>query len=377
MHVIIIIALILLFVKIQAWIYNRSWDEKLDVSVCFSRRMVEENEEFQVIETVSNNKRLPLPALNVKFSTSKELMVAGLSRDDNANVSDNFYYSDVVPAMGHKKVVRRIKCYAKRRGVHKINSLFISCDNLLLNAGMHCVRENESKIIVYPAHIKQRGLDYSYDNLLGDVISKLRLLEDPFEFRGIREYNAGDSMKNINWKASAKAEDFLVNQYYQTEKKTITLVCNLSQATGRFEDRLMDECLRLTVSLCEDMLNKGYEIALISNGRNLYTQEPVFVSEGNGIGFINAFNEATATIDFKLPVKELTGFEYTEEIFETQNCLVLISFNQDKKLIEKFSDRITKGLPSYWIVPTNCNVGNTLPPELNGFSGEWRSNEDR
>lgn len=377
MHVIIIIVLILLFVKVQTWIYNRGWDEKLEVSVCFSKRMVEENEEFQVIETVSNNKKLPLPALNVKFSTSKELVVSGLSRDDNANVSDNFYYSDVVPAMGYKKVVRKIRCYAKRRGVHRIESLFLSSDNLLLNSGMHCVRENEAEIIVYPAHIKQRGLDYSYDSLLGDVISKLRQLEDPFEFRGLRDYNPGDSMNKINWKASAKTEDYLVNQFNQTEKKSITIVCNLSQATGRFEDRLMDECLRLTVSLAEDMLSKGFELKLISNGRNLYTEEAVNVPMGSGIGYIDVFNEAVATIDFKLPVKELISFEYADEVFETDTCLVMISFNQDNKLIEKFSNRVERGLSSYWIVPTNSNVKNVLPPELLAFSGEWSSNEDR
>ena len=377
MHVIIIIALILLFVKFQAWIYNRSWDEKLDISVSFSDRMVEENEEFQVIETVINKKKLPLPALNVKFSTSKELVVSGLSKDDNANVSDNFYYSDIVPAMGNKKVVRKIRCFCRRRGVYRIDSLFLSTDNLLLSAGMHCVRNNETEILVYPAHIKERGYDCNYDILLGDIVSKLRLLEDPFEFRGLRDYSYGDSMNRINWKASAKTEDYLVNQFNQTEKNSMTIVCNLSQATGRFEDRLMDESLRLTVSLAEDMLTNGFNVQFVSNGRNIYNGEPVNVPMGAGIGYINSFDEATAIIDYNLPVKELISFEYAEEIFDTDNCLILISFNQDNKLIDKFSERVSKGLSSYWIVPLNSNVKNLLPSELMSVSGEWSSNEDR
>ena len=47
--------------------------------------------------------------------------------------------------------------------------------------------------------------------MIGSITSRQFLYEDPFEFRGIRDYTITDPMNKINWKASARSGNLMVN----------------------------------------------------------------------------------------------------------------------------------------------------------------------
>ena len=49
------------------------------------------------------------------------------------------------------------------------------------------------------------------------------IFEDPFEFKGIRNYTTSDPMKKINWSASAKTGELMVNNYYDTTSRHVTI----------------------------------------------------------------------------------------------------------------------------------------------------------
>lgn len=375
MNILLVIALLLLFVKGQTAVYNRFWNKNLNVNIGFSDRLVEEREDFQVVESVENGKKLPLPSLSVKFSTSPSLLVSGLVKDDNANTSDRFYYSDVVPAMGNRLVTRKIKCHAEKRGVYGIDSIFLSSDNLLLNSNMHEVRDNSAEIMVYPRHLNRHGFELPFNTLMGDIVTRFNLIEDPFEFRGLREYFPQDAMNRINWKASARAENYVVNQFNQTVSKSVLVAVNFSQASARFEDGLMEESLRLAVSFAEELLRRGFSLGVVSNAKSYFTDEETAVEYGNGFRHLQAIHEATASIAAEKPVDYFLQSEACRAAFDDSEFLILISFNQDDKLIECFEERLQRGLAGYWVVPTNYNVAYRLPESLKSVSGEWRVNE--
>ncbi|MBQ8280860.1 MAG: DUF58 domain-containing protein [Lachnospiraceae bacterium] len=377
MHILLIVVLVLLFIKGQTWVYNNLWDKKLNVNVSFSKRMVEEKEEFQVVEIVENGKKLPLPSLSVKFSTSPELVVCGLVKDENANVSDKFYYSDIVPAMSNTQVIRRIKCFAKKRGVYKIDSVYLSTENLFLNADMHEFIDNDAEILVYPKHFNLPGYNLPFNTLMGDIITKLNIIEDPFEFRGLRDYDCSDSMKMINWKASAKSEDYVVNQFNQTISKSVIIAVNFSQASGRFEDELLEDSLKLLVSIAEELLKAGFSVKFVSNAVNFSSESETIVEMGSGLRQMEVIHEATASIDADARVKDFHATAFFDELINTEDYLILISFNQDEKLVNAFSERIEQGMTGYWIVPVNYNIDYILPDSLRNFSEEWRTNENR
>lgn len=377
MYIVLILLVVLIFIKGQSIIYNRNWDKRLTVKVNFSDRLVEEEEEFQVVETVENGKRLPIPSLSVKFSTSPSLVVSGLVRDENANVSDKFYYSDIVPAMGNRLVTRKIKCVARKRGAYSIGSVYLSCDNILLSEDMHDVRSNEANLLVYPKHLNRFGFSLPFNTLIGDIVTRFNLIEDPFEFRGIREYSPADSMNRINWKASARSEEYVVNQFNQTITKSVVIAVNCSQATARFEDLLLEESLRLMVSAAEELLKLGFSVKVLSNGRNVFSGEETVVENGSSLRHMEIIHEAAASVDTLAGVTDYVLSDICKQTFETEDFLIFISFCQEESLIKKFAERAENGYAGYWIVPVNHNIQYMLPESFRNISGEWRMNASR
>lgn len=65
--------------------------------------------------------------------------------------------------------------------------------------------------------------------LAGDSRSALK--GTGFEFDQIREYQMGDDIRFIDWKASARANNILVKQYIEERSRTIILAIDCSQST--------------------------------------------------------------------------------------------------------------------------------------------------
>src|SRR5699024_4224652 len=59
---------------IQARLYSHYWRQGLHVAIHFPRQAVVEGENATLVEEITNNKRLPLPILHVKFKISRNLL---------------------------------------------------------------------------------------------------------------------------------------------------------------------------------------------------------------------------------------------------------------------------------------------------------------
>ena len=77
---------------IQARLYSHYWRQGLHVAIHFPRQAVVEGENATLVEEITNNKRLPLPILHVKFKISRNLLFEG---GENTSVSDSSYRHDI------------------------------------------------------------------------------------------------------------------------------------------------------------------------------------------------------------------------------------------------------------------------------------------
>jgi uncharacterized protein (DUF58 family) len=66
--------------------------------------------------------------------------------------------------------------------------------------------------------------------LVGDSRSAIK--GSGFEFDQIREYNFGDDIRFIDWKASARTNKLLVKQYIEERSRTIFLMVDVSQSSS-------------------------------------------------------------------------------------------------------------------------------------------------
>ena len=91
---------------------------------------------------------------------------------------------------------------------------------------------NATEIIpVYPSFIQMRKFEmYAISNRLSDFgVKKIRRLGHTMEFDQIKEYVRGDDIRSINWKATARSNQLMVNQFQDEKSQQVINIID----TGR------------------------------------------------------------------------------------------------------------------------------------------------
>ena len=216
------IYIILLMVK---RIYAKNWDKGLSVDITFSDSKVYPGSEIMLTETIVNSNWLPLPMINVKFAVDRELQFT--SDVDNMTVSDKSYKCDVFSLLFYQKITRMLPFTCSKRGYYRIEDLdVVSTDLFMKNVVSVTIPVNQD-LLVYPEPLDSEMLDIPYQRIMGTILTKRYTWEDPFEFKGIREYQSYDTMKHINWKASAKTGHLKVNTFENTSAQEVSIWLNV------------------------------------------------------------------------------------------------------------------------------------------------------
>ena len=172
---------------IQLYLYRYFWKEGLAVSVDFGRDIVRDGEENELIETVSNDKLLPLPVVQVKFSITKTFE---FKKMDNSSVTDQYYRNDFFSLRPYRKITRIYGFKCTKRGLYSVSGLDVICKDLFLTGMMIRSFNPGSYVCVLPGRLDPDEIQQPVAQLTGDIIDGMRCNEDPFEFAGIREYQS-------------------------------------------------------------------------------------------------------------------------------------------------------------------------------------------
>ena len=212
----------LLFV-IQKRVYEKLWQRSLYVSVSFGNEPIFEGDQGELKEIIENKKRLPLSVLKVKFKTDRHLI---FGNEKGSRTTDQYYRNDIFRIGGGERVTRTLKFQGGRRGYYTIDEVSLVASDLFFLSQLTADKKVKTELYVYPRPYDAARLRRSLIQMNGEMLSRRHLQEDPFEYRGIREYQPYDDMRSINWKATAKTGDFKVNQRNYTSLKSVRIFFN-------------------------------------------------------------------------------------------------------------------------------------------------------
>jgi uncharacterized protein (DUF58 family) len=92
--------------------------------------------------------------------------------------------------------------------------------------------EAEAKVPVYPSILQMKQYELMAFNRISQFqgIKKLRRIGHSYEFEQIKNYVRGDDYRSVNWKASSRRGDLMVNQYEDERAQQIYCILDKSRA---------------------------------------------------------------------------------------------------------------------------------------------------
>lgn len=279
---------------LQRKIYEKFWDKNLKVNVSFAQSDMVEGETGEVIEIIENRKRLPLSLLKVKFQTSRYLEFAD---NPDAKHMDQYYRHDLFQIGGGERITRRLKFIGAKRGYYHIRNIDLVGSDLLFSTEMLKNMTTGSYLYVYPRYFRSEEFTHSLQKLSGEILVRRHLLEDPFEYRGIREYQPYDDIRSVNWKATARVGELMVNQKNYTAMQTVRIFLNIEDSGIQKKGEAVEASMQIVMGIAGSFLSQGIKVACYGNGKDILTGEAMQIAGGAGVGQLDAVSKALARID--------------------------------------------------------------------------------
>jgi uncharacterized protein (DUF58 family) len=158
--------------------------------------------------------------------------------------------------------------YARRRGYYKLGPLYIMTGDLF---GLYRERQGQvpaSYFTVYPRIVPLNQLGLPSRLPFGTIASQQRLFADPARPLGVRDYQSGDSLRQINWKASAHTRHLLVRTFQPAISLETAVLLNLNNEEYQRRTRLdaIEWAIEVAASLAAHLIEQRQAVGLISNG---------------------------------------------------------------------------------------------------------------
>ncbi len=109
------------------------------------------------------------------------------------------------------------------RGVYSFGSLNVFAISPIGFLAKKYRFDQEQEVPVYPSFLQLQKYDLiAFTNRLHEYgLKKIRRIGHTMEFEQIKDYVLGDDIRNINWKATAKRSQLMVNQYQDEKSQPI------------------------------------------------------------------------------------------------------------------------------------------------------------
>ncbi len=328
--------------------------ENLDIYMGFNEKEIAEGETGCMTIRITNKKAMPLPSILFKFSFG---MGISLIDDENSVRSDNVYVKHIFTLLSYQRVTRKSRFKGKKRGYYEITDAdIIVNDPMYINSEIVTVPLN-IYVYVLPARSGYSGdLIEPFRQINGQILMNSVIYEDPFEFRGIREYQTYDTIKKINWTASAKTGELKVNQYFDTAKLSVIILLNLEKARCSGDEMLQEESIRITRTFLEWFSAKGISACVYTNGCDIKSGKEIVVDKGAGTLHISNALRMLARIDTK---KEMKSFaDIAGKCDNNKDAAVLmVSANDSKEVADTYNRLKGASGPVNWVIPCFKNSG--------------------
>jgi uncharacterized protein (DUF58 family) len=155
-----------------------------------------------------------------------------------------------------------------RRGEYEFQDVFFIISSVFRLVSRRIELSAKQTIRVYPSvkQMKKYELMVFQQQKTSSGIKKIRRLGNNSEFEQIRNYIQGDELKTVNWKATSRGRDLMVNQYQEEKSQHIYCIIDKSRTMQVEFDNLsmLDYSINSALVFSNITLKKGDKTGVIT-----------------------------------------------------------------------------------------------------------------
>lgn len=249
---------------VSRWL-SRVWANKLTAHRQCDRLTARVGETVPVAVTIENTGWLPIPWVLLEDLLARHAL---LHEPPSLGVTGQRMQLAMFWPRGKKRLEFTLKC--NRRGYYQIGPLVLETGDLF---GLHRrfrVAADPHFLLVYPQVVPLSGYDVASKRPIGEVRMSYRLYEDPTRIAGVREYEAGDPLNRVNWRATARTGILHSKVYEPSTVAGATILLDFHQQSHALKDEPYRSELAITAaaSMASAVYLLGQQVGLVTNGRD-------------------------------------------------------------------------------------------------------------
>ncbi len=255
----------LLGVMLLSRFLAHSWIENITTQRHCSRATAEIGEKLAVAVDVKNTGSIPVAWLLLEDSLPKEAL---MQRPPRLHV-DGRRMTLMQLGSGAQKSLR-YQVQFKMRGYYQIGPLLLESGDLFGLHRRYRVATAPHHVLVYPRVVPLYGFDIASRRPIGEVRMTHRLFEDPTRISGVREYEFGDPINRIHWRATARTGKLHSKTFEPSSVAGISIVLDFHRDVYQETSEPHGSELAVTTaaSLANAVYVLGQQTGLFSNGRD-------------------------------------------------------------------------------------------------------------
>ncbi|MEN2400977.1 DUF58 domain-containing protein [Flavobacterium sp. MC2016-06] len=170
----------------------------------------------------------------------------------------NFKITSKIKAFKQKEIGYDLR--PTERGEYYFGALNVYVSSPLRLISRRFTFDKDKMVPTYPSYIQLRKYDLLAfsNNLYQYGIKKIRRIGHTMEFEQIKEYVQGDDLRTLNWKATAKKNSLMVNQFQDEKSQSVYMAIDKGRVMQMpFEGlSLLDYAINSTLVLSNVILKK-------------------------------------------------------------------------------------------------------------------------
>jgi uncharacterized protein (DUF58 family) len=172
-------------------------------------------------------------------------------------------------SFGPKEIhVLTYELFAKKRGYYRIGPLSLTSGDVLGLAGEVRIEREPDFLTIFPKVVPLKFIRLPSSSPIGVIRHIQPIFEDPSRSAGKREYYPGDSMRRIDWKASAAVGNIQVKVFDPSIDLLVFLFLNLN--VREYETRYLTSATELaittTASIARWVIDQRLATGIFING---------------------------------------------------------------------------------------------------------------